>query len=80
MANIVRDMKSLNILRLSEVKCKKSGDWYFEGYRFISVGARRGEHGVAIILNQEMAQRVVNIEQKHEDILKKLKYKRSQEI
>ena len=63
MANIVREMKkhSLNILGLSEVKWKKSGDCYFEGYRFISVGGGRGEHGVAIILDQEMARRVVNI-------------------
>ena len=41
MTNIVREMKkhSLNILGLSEVKWKKSGD--FEGYRFISVGGSR---------------------------------------
>ena len=52
-ANIVREMKkhSLNIFGLSEVKWKKSGDCYFEGYRFISVGGGSGEHGVAIILD-----------------------------
>ena len=74
MANIVREMKrhSLNILGLSEVKWKKSGDCYFEGYRFISVGGGRGEHGVAIILDQEMARRVVNIEQEHGDRLIKI--------
>ena len=65
MTNIVREMKrhSLNILGLREVKWKKSGYCYFEGYRFISGG--RGEHGVAIIIDQAMARRVVNIEQEH---------------
>ena len=65
--NIVREIKkqSLNILGLSEVKWKKSGDCYFEGYCFISVGGGRGEHGLAIILDQEMARRVVNIEQEN---------------
>ena len=63
---------SLNILGLREVKWKKSGDCYFEGYRFISVGGGRGEHGVAIILDQEMARRVVNIEQEHGDRLIKI--------
>ena len=55
MANIVRQMKkhSLNILRLSEAKWKKSEDCYFDGYCFISIGGGRKEHGVAIILDQE---------------------------
>ena len=67
MANIVREMKkySLNILGLSDVKWIKSGDCYYDGYRFISVNGGREEHGLAIILDQEMARRVVNIEQEH---------------
>ena len=32
-----------------------------EEHRFISVVGGRGEHGVAIILDQEMARKVVNI-------------------
>ena len=56
MANIVREMKkhTLNILGLSEVK-------------FFSIGGGRGEHGVAIILDQEMSRIVINIEQEHGD-------------
>ena len=64
---------SLNILGLSEVKWKKIGDCYFKGYCFISVGGGRGEHGVAIILDQEMSRRIVNIQQEHGDRLEKLK-------
>ena len=56
---------SLNILRLSVVKLKKSKDCYYEGYRFISVGRGREEHGVAIILDQKMASRVVKNEPNH---------------
>ena len=41
---------------------------------FIRVGGGRGEHGLAIILDQQMASRVVNIEQEHGDRLLKLKY------
>ena len=75
MANIMREMKkhSLNILWLSEVKWKKSWDFHFEGYRFISAGGWRGEHGLAVILDQEMARRGVNIEQVHGDRLIKNK-------
>ena len=57
MANIKSEMKShsFNILGLSGVKWKKSGDCYYEGYRFISDGGGKGEHAIAIILDQEMA-------------------------
>ena len=39
---------------------------------FISIGGWRGEHWVAVILDQEMARRVVNIEQEHVDRLIKI--------
>ena len=69
MTNIVREMKKhfLNILGLSQVKWKKSGDCYFEGYLYISVGGGRVKHGVAIILDQEIARILSNIEQEHVD-------------
>ena len=63
---------SLNILGLSEFKWKKSGYCYFERYRFISVGGGKGENGVAIILDQEMARRVVFIEKENGDRLIKI--------
>ena len=74
MAIIMREMwkYSLNILWLSKFKWNKSGDWYFEVYRFINVGGRRIEHGVVIILDQEMAIRVISIEHEHGDILIKI--------
>ena len=67
MANIVREMRkhSLNILGLYEVKWKKSGDCFYEGYRFFRFGGGRKEPEIAIILYQEMARRVVYIKQDH---------------
>ena len=75
MGNAVIEMKrtKLNILGLSEVKWKKSGDCYFEGYRFISVGGGRGQRGVAIVLDPETAQRVTNVVQDCGDRIVKVK-------
>ena len=60
MVNIVREMKrhSFNTFWLSEVKKKKIGGCFFKRYRFNSVVGGRGEHDVAIILDQEMTRRV----------------------
>ena len=44
-----------------------------EVYGFISVGWGRGDYEVSIILDQEMARRVVNIKQEHGDGLIKIK-------
>ena len=73
-ANIVKETKkhSLNIVGLSDVKWKKSGYYYFEEYSCISVGEGKWEHRVAIILDKELARRVVNIEQEHWDRLIKI--------
>ena len=40
---------------------------YFEGLRLINVGGGRWERWVAVILDQEMARRIVIIEKEHGD-------------
>ena len=74
--NVKQEMQryGMNILGLSEVRWKEYGDLIYDGLRVIYSGGKESQRGVALILDKEMAQRVIKVVQ-HNDriILVKLK-------
>ena len=63
--NIKREMQKwrIDILGLSEVRWKDSGDYWSDGYRVIYSGGEESQRGVALVLNGKMGKRVVGIDQ-----------------
>ena len=64
LANIKREMIriELNVLGLSEVRWKDGGDFESDGFRVCCAGGAERQRGVAIILDKEMAKRVLKVE------------------
>ena len=62
--NVKREMERLkvNVLGLSEVRWKGEGDFMSDGVRVIYSGGVKHENGVAILLDKEMAAKVICIE------------------
>ena len=62
--NVLKEMKrnNLNVLGVSEVRWKEEGDFDSGDYRVIFSGGQESQRGVAIILDKELANRVVQID------------------
>ena len=71
--NVVREMSrgSINILDLCETRyAKGQGKDVCEGYRFICSGAeKQGLYGVGIVLDQDHAKKVIQIDDINERIM-----------
>ena len=69
--NVLEEMKinAISVLGLSETRWKGSGDFRNNGHRIIYSGGSKKERGVAIILNQDQAEKVVKIQQVNDRIL-----------
>ena len=70
--NVVREMirGSINILGLWETRYAKEKDFVCEGYRFICSGAeKQGLYGVGIVLDQDHAKKVIQIDDINERIM-----------
>ncbi len=64
LANVVREMRKtrIEILGLSEVRWKDEGDFYSEGVRVIHSGGKNGQSGVALLIEENTARYVKEIE------------------
>ena len=62
--NVERDVRrnKLDILGLSEVRWKEGGDFESEEFRVCYAGGKESQRGVAIILDKEMAKRVLKVD------------------
>jgi exonuclease III len=62
--NIKREMRRnrLDILGLSEVRWKEGGDFESEEFRVCYAGGKESQRGVAIVLDKEMAKRVLKVD------------------
>jgi len=69
--NVKREMEryGINILGLSEVSWKGSGDFESDGTRVVYSGGNVGQRGVALILDKETAKSVSSIENVSDRIL-----------
>ena len=63
--NIKQEMKrnKIDVLGLSEVRWKEGGDLTSDEYRIIYTGGGQKQRRVAIVAHQEMARRIIEIEQ-----------------
>ena len=63
MKGVLREMRinKLDILGLSEVRWKEGGDFESEEFRVCYAGRKESQRGVAIILDKEMAKRVLKV-------------------
>ena len=68
LANVISEMKrgKLNVLGLSEMRWKESGDFSSEGVRIIYAGGNESQRGVALLLDEETAKCAISTEV-HED-------------
>ena len=53
----------MNVLGVSEVRWKGSGDFESDGYRVIYSGGKERQRGVAVILDKDTARSVTCVEQ-----------------
>ena len=62
LANVINEMKrgKLNVLGLSEMRWRESGDFTSEGVRIIYAGGNESQRGVALLLDQETAKCVIS--------------------
>ena len=70
--NVLREMSrgSINILGLCEIRYGKGKYFVCEGYRFICSGAeKQGLYGVGIVLDQDHAKKVIQIDDINERIM-----------
>jgi hypothetical protein len=69
--NIKREMKrgGVNVLGISETRWEGVGEFRSDEYRIIYSGAKRGQRGVALILDKEVSERVSYICQLSDRIL-----------
>uniref|UniRef100_A0A8D8YBX5 Craniofacial development protein 2 n=1 Tax=Cacopsylla melanoneura TaxID=428564 RepID=A0A8D8YBX5_9HEMI len=61
--NLLIEMKRLNleIVGISEVRCKNQSDYWNDGYRIIHSGDETGKNGVGMIMNKDWGNRVKNV-------------------
>lgn len=69
--NVKGEMKrnGINILGLSEVRWKGDGDFMSDDVRIIYAGGKESQRGVAILLDSEMAKRVMTVVQRNDRLL-----------
>ena len=69
--NVVREMSrgSINILGMCETRYAKESYFICAGYRFICSGAeQQGLYGVGIVLGQDHAKKVIQIDDINEEL------------
>jgi endonuclease/exonuclease/phosphatase family metal-dependent hydrolase len=69
--NAKREMQRnrIDVLGLSEVRWQGTGDFYSDRYRVIYAGGSESQRGVAVILDGEVAKRVIEVVQRSDRIL-----------